>query len=239
MTDVQMPEDRLAWIDTETTGLLHERPLLLEFAIVVTDASPKLQVLGEFSRVVFQHRPAAVSRMKPEVLEMHMRSGLIAELAVADQRTSDVFVVELAAIEFLAELGALGAPAAGSNVGGFDRQILDEFMPELNRNALHYRSPDVSTVKELARRWAPGVLATAPKKAKGHRALADVHESIEEMRHYVAAGFIRPEVVPGSAGGCSGHCPVQHRDGMPPWCQACGLTATGDVPMSRIPGAGR
>lgn len=225
-----MAEDRLAWIDTETTDLLPARPWLLELAIVVTDRSPELRVLGEFERVLFQPRARAVALMPTVVREMHMRSGLIDDLAVASPKLDDLISVEEAAVDFLIEHDALGAPAAGSNVAGFDRQVLELHMPDLNRNGLHYRNVDVSAVKELARGLAPSVLASAPVKREAHRALADVHESIEELRHYIRAGFIRPEALAASA--CSEHRPVQHRDGKPPWCPSCGLTADGYTPRA-------
>lgn len=227
MSVMQMAEDRLAWIDTETTDLLPARPLLLELAIVVTDRSPELRVLGEFSRVIFQRRDRVLALMPPQVLTMHSRSGLIEELATTRPARDDLIMVEEAAVDFLVEYDAMGAPAAGSNVASFDRQVLELHMPDLNRNGLHYRNVDVTAVKELARGLAPSVLAAAPEKRHAHRALADVHESLEEMRHYIRAGFIRPEVLAASAAGCADASSLQDHAGGPEGCPVCGPRLSG------------
>ncbi len=177
----------LVWIDGETTGLDAHEDLLLEIAVVITDS--ELNELGSFEAVLHQDRNLAARMMDPEVLRMHTRSGLLADLAVTTSETS-MELVERRLIEFIHAHDAAGAPAAGSNIS-FDRGFLAVAMPELNEQTLHYRSLDVSTVKEAARRFAPGVLASAPVKSKEHRALADVRESIAEFRHYVRAGLFR------------------------------------------------
>ena len=176
----------LVWIDGEMTGLDPREDLLLEIAVVVTDA--ELNELGSFEAVLHQDRNLAVRMMDPEVLRMHTRSGLIADLAVTTSETS-IEAVERQLIDFVHLHDAAGAPAAGSSIA-FDRGFLAVVMPDLN-DLLHYRSVDVSTVKELGRRFAPEVLASAPVKERPHRALADVRESIAELRHYVRAGMFR------------------------------------------------
>ncbi|WP_017791895.1 oligoribonuclease [Leucobacter salsicius] len=178
----------IAWIDIETTGLDRDQDLILEVAAVITDA--ELNEVAHFSEVVHQDRALAVSMMDKAVLQMHTRSGLIADLAVTSSASS-IVEIEQRLLEFVAEHRALDAPVAGSNVS-FDRGFLELWMPTLNDQALHYRSIDVSTVKELARRWAPHVLETAPPKDMKHRALADIRESIAELRHYRAAGLLTP-----------------------------------------------
>lgn len=178
----------IAWIDIETTGLDRDQDLILEVAVVITDA--ELNELGYFSEVVHQDRALAVSMMDKAVLQMHTRSGLLADLAVSSSASS-IVEIEQRLLEFVAEHRALGAPVAGSNIG-FDRGFLELGMPTLNDQALHYRSIDVSTVKELARRWAPHEYETAPRKRNTHRALPDIRESIAELRHYRDAGLLTP-----------------------------------------------
>lgn len=181
----------LVWIDGETTGLDPREDLLLEIAVVVTDAG--LNELGSFEAVLHQDRNLAVRMMDPEVLRMHTRSGLIADLAVTTSETS-IEAVERRLIDFVHLHDAAGVPAAGSSIA-FDRSFLEVVMPELN-GLLHYRSVDVSTVKEIGRRFAPEVVASAPVKGRLHRALPDVRESIAELRHYVGAGLMQAKPRP-------------------------------------------
>lgn len=182
----------IAWIDLETTGLDRDQDLVLEVAVVITDA--ELNEVASFSEVVHQDRALAVSMMDEVVLRMHTRSGLLADLAVTSSE-SGIVEIEQRLLEFVAEHDALGAPVAGSNIG-FDRGFLEIWMPTLNEHTLHYRSIDVSTVKELARRWAPEVYASAPPKSKRHRAFDDIRESIAELRHYRAAGMLTSTINP-------------------------------------------
>lgn len=182
------PADRIAWIDAETTGLYARSDWMLEIAVVVTDSA--LNEVASFSEVLHVDLARTLDRMDEYVANMHAGSGLLGDLALATEESSGPAVQERI-IEFLTRHGALGAVAAGSNIP-FDRGFLDVWMSDLNRNALHYRSIDVSTVKELARRFAPDVFATAPQKRLEHRALPDIRESITELRHYTNAGLLTP-----------------------------------------------
>lgn len=177
--------DLIVWIDTETTGLDHQSDWLLEIAVVVTDND--LREIAHFTELL--HRGMDVRLLMDEVAHrMHTDSGLLA--ALADGKGYEtVRSVERRLIAFLEEHGATGAVVAGSNVS-FDRRFLDVWMPQLNREHLHYRSIDVSTVKELARRFDPNTFGIAPAKRLAHRALDDIRESIEELQHYVDYGFI-------------------------------------------------
>lgn len=186
-TTPELNPDLIAWIDTETTGLDHVSDSLLEIAVVVTDND--LREVARFSSVIREERRRLV-RMDEVVHRMHTDSGLFAALAAAPASLT-VGVVERHVIAFLEAHGATGAVVAGSNVS-FDRRFLDVWMPTLNREHLHYRSIDVSTVKELARRFAPAAFRTAPAKNLAHRALDDIRESIVELQHYTAHRFINP-----------------------------------------------
>lgn len=188
--------DRIVWIDTETTGLYPRSDWMLEIAVVITDSA--LVEIAHFSEVLFQDVARSVARMDPFVVEMHSRSGLLADLACATVE-SQGSAVQQRVLEFFAEHGALNSVVAGSNIP-FDRSFLDVWMSSLNRDALHYRCIDVSTVKELARRFAPEVFAAAPTKSLEHRALADIRESIAELRHYVDAGLFSPTLSPTEEG---------------------------------------
>lgn len=191
-----MPEgnaDRIVWVDTETTGLDPQYDVILEVAVVITDAV--FETVAERSWVVRQPEIVIGPRLdrSPEVRQMHTRSGLLEELYrdMPPTGESDTWAVSVAVAEFIEEHGAQGAVLAGSNVG-FDRGFLEARMPCAIAD-LHYRNIDVSTVKELARRFAPTLLASAPWKGFAHRALPDIQESIAELQHYVDAGFISYE----------------------------------------------
>ncbi len=168
---------RLVWIDLEMTGLDTDRDSILEIATVVTDAG--LNVLAEGPALAIAQPLAALEAMDEWNRNQHGKSGLwrrVLEegvpLAEAEQRT----------LAFLQEwLGPKQSPMCGNSICQ-DRRFLHREMPELER-FFHYRNLDVSTLKELARRWAPQVL-TGVRKAAAHTALSDVHDSIEELRHY-------------------------------------------------------
>jgi oligoribonuclease len=154
----------LVWIDCEMTGLDLERDALVEIAAVVTDA--ELTVLGEGVDVVIRPPDHTVEQMVDVVREMHTASGLLDELPH----------------------GVTLAPLAGSSVYT-DRAFISRDLPTLDAH-LHYRLVDVSTVKELARRWYPRAYFNSPEKRGGHRALADILESIDELRYYREAVFV-------------------------------------------------
>jgi oligoribonuclease len=173
--------DRIVWIDCEMTGLDLAADALVEVAAVVTDS--ELTVLGEGVDVVVAPPPEALAGMGDFVRDMHTSSGLLTELA------GGVTLAEAQArvLEYVRAWvpDAGKAPLAGNSVGT-DKTFLDRDMPELIGH-LHYRVIDVSSIKELARRWYPRVYFAAPAKHGGHRALADILESIDELRYYRAA----------------------------------------------------
>ncbi|MCU1603130.1 MAG: oligoribonuclease [Frankiales bacterium] len=175
--------DRLVWIDCEMTGLDLGSDLLIEVAALVTDSD--LSVLGEGIDVVIGATAEEMSRMPDVVRDMHATSGLTEEVLKA---TVTVPEAEQLVLGYLREQGAEKAPLCGNSIAT-DRGFLARDMPELDA-FLHYRMVDVSSVKELARRWYPRAYFHSPKKAGGHRALADIHESVRELRYYRSAVFV-------------------------------------------------
>ena len=184
--------DRIVWIDCEMTGLDLQRDALIEVAVLVTDS--ELNVLGEGVDVVIACPDEALATMPDVVREMHTASGLLDELANGVSMEEAQRMVLDHVRELVPE--PRRAPLAGNTVGT-DRGFLARDMPELEQH-LHYRIIDVSSIKELARRWYPRAYFNAPRKNGGHRALADIRESIEELRYYRAAVFV-PSPGPDSA----------------------------------------
>jgi oligoribonuclease len=174
----------MVWIDCEMTGLDLVHDALIEVAALVTDS--ELNVLGEGVDIVIRPPDAALAQMPQVVREMHTASGLLDELphgvslAEAEQRV--LKYVRSQAPE------AGRAPLAGNSVGT-DRGFLARDMPALESH-LHYRIVDVSSIKELARRWYPRAYYNSPKKLGHHRALTDIRESIAELRYYREAVFV-------------------------------------------------
>jgi oligoribonuclease len=178
--------DRIVWIDCEMTGLSLRDDALIEVAALVTDF--ELNQLGEGVDVVIAPPPEALEQMDPFVRDMHTSSGLLDELA-GGTTMEDAQAQVLAYVrEWVPE--PRRAPLGGNTVAT-DRGFLARDMPELEAH-LHYRIIDVSSVKELSRRWYPRAYFNAPKKSGGHRALADIRESIAELRYYRAAVFVPP-----------------------------------------------
>ena len=163
------------------TGLDLTVDVLVEIAAVVTDS--ELNVLGEGVDVVIKPEASALEQMGDFVREMHTSSGLLDELEAGASLAEAESQVLAYIREWVPE--ANKAPLAGNSVGT-DKAFLDLFMPELAGH-LHYRIIDVSSIKELARRWYPRAYFRAPAKEGGHRALADILESINELRYYRAA----------------------------------------------------
>ncbi len=184
--------DKLVWIDCEMTGLDLVHDALIEVAALVTDF--ELNVLGEGVDLVVRPPQAALDQMNEFVTNMHTESGLLTELesgmTLADAQEAVLTYVR----EHVPD--ARKAPLAGNTVGT-DRAFLARDMPELEAY-LHYRIVDVSSIKELSRRWYPRAYFAAPDKTGNHRALADIQESIEELRYYRAAVFV-PEPGPDTA----------------------------------------
>lgn len=183
----------MVWIDCEMTGLDVENDALIEVAVLVTDA--ELNVLGDGVDIVIATGQDKLDAMGDFVRQMHTKSGLADE---AKASTVTMAQAEAQAMEYITayvhEAGK--APLAGNTIGT-DRAFLARDMPTLE-GYMHYRNVDVSTIKELARRWYPRVFHSAPEKASHHRALADIKESIKELRYYRTALFV-PQPGPTSA----------------------------------------
>ncbi|MEJ3404517.1 oligoribonuclease [Rathayibacter sp. YIM 133350] len=176
--------DRLVWIDCEMTGLDLSVDELVEIAIVVTDFD--LKPLDDGISIVIKPDDSALENMGDFVRNMHTESGLIEEIP----NGVSVAEAEYQALEYVLRHvpAEQKAPLAGNSIGT-DRSFLAAFMPRLDGH-LHYRVVDVSSIKELARRWYPRVYFNAPAKAGGHRALADILESIRELEYYRRALFV-------------------------------------------------
>jgi oligoribonuclease len=178
--------DTVVWIDCEMTGLDLTRDALVEVAALVTDF--ELNVLGDGVDLVIRPPAEALETMPDVVREMHTASGLLealdAGVTLAEAEQEVLAYVRQHVPE------ARKAPLAGNSIAT-DRGFVTRDMPELD-GWLHYRMIDVSSIKELARRWYPRTYFAAPAKQGGHRALADIRESIEELRYYRAALFVPP-----------------------------------------------
>ena len=169
----------LVWMDLEMTGLDPGRDRIVEIATLVTD--DELEVIAEGPDLVIATPPEALAAMDEVVRQMHTRSGLL------DAISASTISLEQAAQETLAFVRqhvpeARKVPLCGNSIGT-DRRFLAAYMPEIE-DYLHYRSIDVSTIKELAKRWYPEALAAAPRKLGAHRALDDIKESVEELRYW-------------------------------------------------------
>ena len=184
--------DRIIWIDCEMTGLSLRTDALVEVAALVTDF--ELTVLGDGIDVVIKPPAEAIEQMDEFVRDMHTTSGLLDELDRGVSLAEAQSLVLDHVREFVPE--PRKAPLGGNSVAT-DRGFLARDMPDLEAH-LHYRIIDVSSIKELSRRWYPRAYFNAPKKAGGHRALADIKESIAELRYYREAVFV-PQPGPDSA----------------------------------------
>ena len=169
----------LAWMDLEMTGLDPDRHVIVEIATLITDDN--LELVAEGPDLVIHQPPEAMALMDDYVREMHTRSGLLALI-----EGSTISAAEAAAetLKFLRTHipEASTVPLCGNSIGT-DRRFLAKWFPEIE-DYLHYRSVDVSTIKELTKRWNPAALTKAPRKARGHRALDDIRESLTELRFY-------------------------------------------------------
>jgi oligoribonuclease len=179
--------DRLVWIDCEMTGLDIGSDALIEIAALVTDS--ELRVLGDGVDVVIHADEPKLAGMVELVRDMHERSGLTDAV-----RASAVTVAEAeqTVLEYVRRYvpDPRSAPLAGNSIAT-DRMFLTRDMPELDGH-LHYRMVDVSSIKELCRRWYPKVYYAKPEKGLAHRALADIEESLRELRYYRATVFVAP-----------------------------------------------
>ena len=179
--------DELVWIDCEMTGLNLASDRLIEIAALVTDGD--LNILGEGVDVVIHADDDALNGMIDVVTEMHSRSGLIEEVRTS---TVDVAQAEAMVLDYVRAHvpQAKTAPLAGNSIAT-DRGFIARDMPALD-DFLHYRMIDVSSIKELCRRWYPRIYFGQPEKGLTHRALADIHESIRELRYYRRTAFVTP-----------------------------------------------
>jgi oligoribonuclease len=176
--------DRLVWIDCEMTGLDLAIDELVEVAVVVTDFD--LVPVDDGFTIVINPDPAALANMGEFVTDMHRSSGLLDEIP-AGVSLADA---EFAVLEYLLQHVPNGgkAPIAGNTIGT-DRAFLAKYMPRVDAH-LHYRSVDVSSIKVLAKEWFPRIYFNSPAKNGGHRALADILESIRELEYYRRAAFV-------------------------------------------------
>jgi oligoribonuclease len=179
-----MDNPNLIWIDCEMTGLDIGNDALIEIAVLVTDS--QLNILGEGVDLVIKADQAKIDAMSEYVKKMHTDSGLISEIATG-------VTLEQAEEEILTYLNKYApeagkSPLAGNSVG-VDRLFINRDLPKV-AEYLHYRTVDVSSIKELARRWYPKVYFAAPKKDGNHRALGDIQDSIEELGYYRSNIFI-------------------------------------------------
>lgn len=176
--------DRLVWIDCEMTGLDIEIDELVEVAVVITDF--QLNILDPGFDIVINPNQSALDNMGEFVRAMHTESGLLE--AIPDGVS--LAEAETAVLEYVKKFvpDENQAPLAGNTIGT-DRTFLAKYMPKVDGH-LHYRSVDVSSIKELSRRWFPRVYFHAPEKHGGHRALADILESIRELEYYRRAAFV-------------------------------------------------
>jgi oligoribonuclease len=174
----------LIWIDCEMTGLSLEKDVLVEIAVLVTDS--ELNVIGEGIDLVIKATPEQLAGMNEFVTQMHTTSGLITEIP----NGISVAAAEDAILAYLESAGTLPgkSPLAGNSVS-VDRNFIARDMSRLNEY-LHYRTIDVSSIKELARRWYPKIYFAAPAKTGNHRALGDIQDSIEELKYYRGNVFI-------------------------------------------------
>ncbi|HNM86265.1 MAG: oligoribonuclease [Mycobacterium sp.] len=184
--------DELVWIDCEMTGLDLGSDKLIEIAVLVTDGD--LNVLGDGVDVVIHADDDALSGMIDVVARMHSRSGLIDEVRAS---TVDVATAEAMALDYIRShvKQPKTAPLAGNSIAT-DRGFIARDMPALD-DFLHYRMIDVSSIKELCRRWYPKIYFGQPAKGLAHRALADIHESIRELQYYRRTAFV-PQPGPSS-----------------------------------------
>ena len=172
------PTDRLVWLDLEMTGLDLDRHVIVEIAALVTDDD--LQPVDDGIDLIVHQPASALAEMDDFVRAMHTKSGLLPEIQASTMSLADAGARVLDYVRGHVAEGS--SPLCGNSIG-VDRRFLDRQLPELDR-FLHYRSIDVSSFKELCRRWYPAVYKGRPSKAETHRALADVLESIGELRYY-------------------------------------------------------
>jgi oligoribonuclease len=175
-------------MDLEMTGLDPTRNTIVEIATIITD--DQLEIIAEGPDLVTSASEDQLAAMDDVVRAMHQRSGLLDAILASTLTLQEAGEATLAFLrEYIPEPGTV--PLCGNSIGT-DRRFLAAWLPEVD-SYLHYRSVDVSTIKELVRRWYPDLYLNGPKKVGSHRALGDVRESIDELRYYRATVF-RPRV---------------------------------------------
>lgn len=169
----------LVWMDLEMTGLDHRSEVIVEIATIITDDD--LKILAEGPDLVVHQPDDVLAKMDPFVVDMHTKSGLLEQIKAS---TISLEEAGAATLEFIKQHVPEPAtvPLCGNSIGT-DRRFLDAYLPDIE-NYLHYRSIDVSSVKELVKRWYPEVDASRPRGQGSHRALDDIRESIREMAYY-------------------------------------------------------
>ena len=185
----------LVWMDLEMTGLDADRHVIVEIATIITD--DELEIVAEGPDLVIHQPPEAFDAMDDFVRNMHTKSGLLEQISASTISLEEAGARTLAFIkEHVPE--ARTVPLCGNSIGT-DRRFLVKHLNEIEEY-LHYRSVDVSTIKELARRWYPGILSKVPRKETAHRAHDDIRESIDELRFYrthlfreTALPYVAPE----------------------------------------------
>lgn len=178
------PSDRLVWIDCEMTGLDLDLDELIEVAVIVTDS--ELNILDDGLTVVIKPSAAALDNMSDFVRAMHEKSGLLEELDDGMTLADAEYAINEYVIGHVPVEGQ--APLAGNSIAT-DRAFLTKHMPRVDKH-LHYRNVDVSSIKELARRWYPRIYFNAPEKGGDHRAKNDILESIRELQYYRGTAFV-------------------------------------------------
>lgn len=184
--------DRIVWADCEMTGLDTERHVLVEIAVIVTDAD--LNPLDEGIDIVIHATEEQLAEMDDYVTTMHASSGLTEQIRASKVSLEQAEQQVLEYIKRFVEVPGQ-APLAGNSIGT-DRGFIAAYMPQLD-SYLHYRMIDVSSIKELTRRWYPAVYNGQPDKGMSHRALADIRESIRELEFYRRALFAAEEPTSG------------------------------------------
>lgn len=170
--------DRLAWLDLEMTGLDTARHTIVEIAVLITDS--ELELIDDGIDLVIHATPDELARMDDFVRTMHTKSGLLPQIEASALSLAGAGAQVL---DYLRDrVPESSAPLCGNSIG-VDRRFLDRYLPEVDQY-LHYRSIDVSSLKELCRRWYPKVYKGRPGKKESHRALDDIRESLEELRFY-------------------------------------------------------
>jgi oligoribonuclease len=185
----------LVWMDLEMTGLDPAHDVIIEIATLITDDD--LDILAEGPDLVLGATAEQLAAMDDVVRGMHTRSGLISAIEASPITLAEAGAATMA---FLKEHIAhpRSVPLCGNSIGT-DRRFLAAWLPEVEEY-LHYRSVDVSTIKELARRWYPKLSSGAPRKAGSHRALDDIKESVAELRYYRQTLFLPPEAIHAGSG---------------------------------------